>query len=276
MLAQYDVALLHAKGQPVQVHHGVVGEAAVRDWLGTFLPKRYGVVSGYIRAQTAPTPHQTKHFDVIIYDQLESPILWIEENKDKSQGGLVRIIPAEFVRAVLEVKAAFNKTTVRDALAKLDELKPLTEGLDTPGERYPKYLSANTVLGMVFFELRPEDNYDMEALNLFRNVSFKRRFYGAVVLRGDQPNPDATGLVTRLVSATPFEEEAPPKGLLQGATMTATTQVGDNHFAAIMVWCDTNFAQFAFDLLAILNGTYRQGFVSSMHGFDFSRAESNW
>jgi hypothetical protein len=70
MLNEYDRARVHAETQAVQTHHGVVGEAAVRDWLSTFLPKRFGVAPGYIRSQNILAPdHQSNHFDVIIYDQ---------------------------------------------------------------------------------------------------------------------------------------------------------------------------------------------------------------
>lgn len=75
LLAEYDRALVHAQGQPVKTHHGVVGEAAVRDWLEQFLPGRYGVTSGFIKSQN-PRAAMTSHFDVIIYDQIEAPILW--------------------------------------------------------------------------------------------------------------------------------------------------------------------------------------------------------
>jgi len=149
MLADYDQALLHAKEQVVSTHHGVVGEAAFRDWLGTFLPKRYGVVPGYIKSQNMSVPHQSRHFDVIIYDQLESPTLWIEDNRDKSDAGCTRIIPAEFVRGILEVKAAFNSRAVEDALVKLAELKPLMAGVDPDTERYPRYLPNSAVLAMI-------------------------------------------------------------------------------------------------------------------------------
>jgi hypothetical protein len=54
MLAEYDRALAHSKEQVVSTHHEVVGEAAVRDWLGTFLPRRYGVVPGNVRSQGLP------------------------------------------------------------------------------------------------------------------------------------------------------------------------------------------------------------------------------
>jgi hypothetical protein len=36
MLAEYDMALAQAKEQVVATHHGVAGEAAVRDWLAPF------------------------------------------------------------------------------------------------------------------------------------------------------------------------------------------------------------------------------------------------
>jgi hypothetical protein len=64
LLARYDEALEHARGQAVATHHGVVGEAAVREWLARFLPKRYGVTSGYIKSQD-PKSMMTSHFDVI-------------------------------------------------------------------------------------------------------------------------------------------------------------------------------------------------------------------
>ena len=62
---------------------------------------------------------------MIIYDQLEAPTLWIESNKDKSEAARARIVPAEHVQALIEVKAAFNTQTVRQAADKLDELAPL-------------------------------------------------------------------------------------------------------------------------------------------------------
>jgi hypothetical protein len=45
MLSAYDRARNHARTQTVQTHHGNVAEAAFRDWLVTFLPKRFGVTS---------------------------------------------------------------------------------------------------------------------------------------------------------------------------------------------------------------------------------------
>jgi hypothetical protein len=203
MLTEYDWARAHAKEQVVATHHGVVGEAAVRDWLTTFLPKRYGVVPGFVRSQGLPSAHQSAHFDVIIYDQIEAPTLWIEVNKDKSERGRARIIPAEYVRAIIEVKAAFNRRSVREAVMKLAELEPLIKGVDAPGENYPKYLPASAVLAMVFFELRSADASDLEALNLIRDLQVQRPFYGAMILRGEGLHPDDTALIRQLQSEQP-------------------------------------------------------------------------
>lgn len=51
--------------------------------------------------------------------------------------------------------------------------------------------------------------------------------------------------------------------------MTATKESNGRHIAAMSLWGDVNFSTFAFDVLALLNGTFRRGFVSSFHGFDF-------
>ncbi len=269
MLSEYDRARAHATTQPVAIHHGNVGEAAVRDWLATFLPKRFGVTSGYIRSQGA-TPYQSSHYDVIIYDQLEAPTLWIEENRDKAEGGKARIIPAEYVGAVLEVKAAFNRRSVTDAIGKLQQLAPLVAGVDAPGERYPKFLPINAVLGFVFFELRKEDAKEIEALEAFRNLSFGRGFYGAVILRGEGLGADDAAKIEPMISDQPMDPMFLDAGLLSHIAMTGTSEVEGRNFGAMAQWSDVNFSTFAFDVLALLKNTYKRGFASSFHGLDFS------
>jgi hypothetical protein len=274
MLSQYDQAFTHSKEQVVSTYHGVVGEAAVRDWLGTFLPKRYGVTAGFIRSQDLPTPHQTAHFDVIIYDQIEAPTLWIEDNKDKSESGRARIIPVENVRAILEVKAAFNRRTVREATAKLCELAPLTASIDSPEERYPKYLLPSAILAMVFFELRTEDSSDPEPLNLLTNIELGRTFYGAVILRGEGLNPDDTAVTQKYRSKDPIPKIWTKDGLLHGLAMVESASSELGHLGTSITWGDIYFSKFAFDLLALLNGTYRPGFASSFHGMEI-RGQTN-
>ncbi|WP_443936837.1 DUF6602 domain-containing protein [Pedobacter sp. MW01-1-1] len=87
MLAAYDRAREMSRKRAVQTEHGNVAEAEFRRWLTNFLPKRYGVTSGYIVSQGIPNCEHMVHYDVIIYDQLESPILWVEGNPDSSESG---------------------------------------------------------------------------------------------------------------------------------------------------------------------------------------------
>lgn len=268
LLDRYDQALVHAREEEVSTHHGIVGEAAVRDWLERFLPKRYGVTSGYIKSQDPRSP-MTSHFDVIIYDQLESPVLWTEANKDKSEKGLKRVIPAEYVRAIIEVKSALNRTTLRAGLDKLRELQPLLAGLDAADERYPKFLPANTILSTLFFELRAKDSADPKILELVRDLDFPRLFYGPVILRGEGVNPDYTAIFTRLRCNEPINEIWPEKGLLFGCVLSSSKESPNGHIRSMLMWNDVSFSDFAFGLLALLNGKFRPGYVPSFYGLDF-------
>jgi hypothetical protein len=268
ILSRYDAAFAHAKEQPVVTHHGNVGEAAVRDWLATFLPKRFGVTSGYVRSQGIPDAKLSSHFDVIVYDQIEAPVLWVETNPDKSGGGHSRIVPAEYVLAVIEVKAAFNGRSVDEACAKLSQLAPFLDGVDQPGQRYPKYFPASAVCAMLFMELRRGDQGDRRALTVIRDFRLSRGFYGAVIFRGEGQG-DATALISQTVSNDSMNELWPEAGLLSDLAMTESIEVDGHHKGIILKWTDLNFSDFAFDLLALLKGTYRHGYASSMHGLDF-------
>jgi hypothetical protein len=269
LLEQYDQAMVYAKGQAVATHHGVVAEAAVRDWLDRFLPKRYGTTSGCIKSQD-PQMKVTSHFDVIIYDQLEAPILWTETNRDKSVKGLIRVIPAEHVRAIIEIKSALSRRTLREAADKLGQLRPLMAGVNALNDNYPRYLPLNAILSMLFFELRTADAKDIEILDLVRDYEPQRRFHGPVILRGEGLDPNYTGVFTKLQSREPLQPIWAEKGLLQMFAGSGSKESSSDHILAHLTWGDTGFSGFAFDLLALLNGTYRPGFVSSFHGLDFS------
>ena len=75
MLDAHDRAREQAKAHKVETYHGNVAEAELRNWLSSFLPKRYGVTSGYIISPGLKSTQKVPHFDVVIYDQIESPVL---------------------------------------------------------------------------------------------------------------------------------------------------------------------------------------------------------
>jgi hypothetical protein len=77
MLSKYFDAKGNAENHEVQTEHGVAAEAIFREFLKGLLPKRFDVTSGYIIPDllaVSPT-YVLPHFDVIIYDALESPVL---------------------------------------------------------------------------------------------------------------------------------------------------------------------------------------------------------
>jgi hypothetical protein len=273
MLSEYRRAREHARNLLVPITHGVTGEAAFREWLETFLPRRFGVTPGYIRGQHLRTPYDYAHFDVIVYDQLRSPVLWVEENPDKHPRGRSRIIPAEHVHAVLEVKASLTLASARAASDKLHQLDALMAEIDPPGSPYPTFLPASTVLGVVFFEVHKVNERDLTALDTLRDLSkLARAFYGAIALSGEgRPEDEAAG-IRMTTSEEPFAGMVPTDHtLLSSSYLTATTPHAGAHLGAMLTWSEVECSDFAFDLLAIMEGRYRVGFASSFHGLDLSR-----
>ena len=63
MLDSYDRAREHARSHEVETYHGNVAEAVFRKWLSDFLPKRYGVTSGYIISPGLGESDKAPHFE---------------------------------------------------------------------------------------------------------------------------------------------------------------------------------------------------------------------
>lgn len=110
----------------------------------------------------------------------------------------------------------------------------------------------------------------MELLNLVRDYESQRMFYGPVVLRGEGIDSDHTGIFSKLRSNESKQPIWTEKGLLHGFALSGSKESSSGHTLSQFMWGDVNFSRFAFDLLALLNGTYRTGFSSSFHGFDFN------
>ena len=142
ILSEFNRAKEYNVSRPVRVQHGKAGEAAVRKWLSDYLPKKYGVTSGFIIPDVIAAEYKLYHFDVLIYDQINSPELWSDGDYDQSALGKTRAIPAKHVRAVFEIKAGLTSETAREAISKLSELNNLVN-----------HLPAGFSCGMIFFDL---------------------------------------------------------------------------------------------------------------------------
>lgn len=270
MLDSFDQARILSSNKKVQTEHGNVAEAEFRNWLKKFLPKKYSITSGYVISAGLPDTEKAPHFDVIIYEHLDSPILWIEDSHDKSEQGRSLAIPAEYVKAVIEVKSSFKNKTVKDAINHLGELQKLMNGIDSPEDRYKMYLPADFFCGIAFFELRKEDELDKHALNSIVAGINLRGFNGGIILRGEGHNKQVTGKINILNSESEITSTV-NKSLLKPWALSASIQVTNElHFGAMLEWSETNFSQYAFDLVALLNGTFKIGYLSSFHALGTS------
>lgn len=268
MLDSFDNARTYSTKHKVETSHGNVAEAEFRKWLSNFLPKKYAVTSGYIISPGISDSEKLLHFDVVIYENLESPVLWIEDSPDKSEQGRSLAIPAEYVKGVIEVKSAFKNSTVKKAIEHLGELKKLMSGIDSPDERYKMYLTPNFFCGLVFFELRKENEFDKSALNSIIGGIDLRGFLGGIILRGEGKTKQVTGRIDLLRSETSMVSKIkkPDRSLLSGWGNADSLKIKDDlHFGAMLMWSETNFSEYAFDLVALLNGTFEVGRLSSFH-----------
>lgn len=173
ILDKVKQAKIKSSSRRVKVEHGNVAEAAVREWLESFLPRKYAVTSGYIIPNFVEMgdPYYLGHFDVIIYDSLESPVLWIDENDDKSELGKSRAIPAQHVFCVLEVKSSLTVKTSSDVIKKLSELNSLACF-------FPEYFCC----GAVFVDLDEKNINKGSILNNLNADVLPVGFFGGLVL----------------------------------------------------------------------------------------------
>ncbi|MBL4675857.1 MAG: hypothetical protein JKY70_06590 [Mucilaginibacter sp.] len=267
MLAAYDRARVHSSKRSVQTGHGNVAEAEFRKWLGDFLPKRYGVTSGYIISQGVPNSEDFVHYDVIIYDQLESPVLWVEASPDSSQQGEAMAIPVEYVCGVIEVKAVFNKKSVKQAVEQLRKLRPLM-GFSKPSiHDYRFYLPKNFFCATVFYELHKENEKDFAALDSLLDGSDLRGFYGGYILRPESHEKFSSGKISFEYL---HENIEPRNSSLLFWSNSKCKKVHEFYLRARLLHSETHFSEFAFDIIALLKGNYRPYALSSMYGFGTS------
>lgn len=277
ILAEFDKILEQTANRPIQVAHGQGVEAYLRRWLTEFLPKKYGVTSGYIIPNIYNDNGTIYHFDIIIYNQFDAPVLWTEGNEDNSAQGKFRAIPAKHVVAVYEVKSRLTKKNVTDALNKLNQTKDFSEQL-------PPLYSC----GLIFVDLKESDNNRESIVKELLKGKDIFGFIGGMVLRYE--SDDSCTALINIYDSEPTKEDkkqhckplAKPidqlniylteDGNLQlaesggGAKLVATSnnswsvskQYGvtyqEGNKSIHLSWARTNFADFCTNLLSALEG----------------------
>lgn len=184
ILAEYDKLLEQTVNRPIQVAHGVGVEAYLRKWLSEFLPKKYGVTSGYIIPNLYTDSGIIYHYDIIIYNKLDSPILWVEGNEDNSEQGKYRAIPAKHVLALYEVKSRLTKKNVADSITKLNQTNDFKDQLNSLYH-----------CGIIFIDLKEADNNKESIIKELYNATKIHGFIGGMVLRYEGDDT-CTGIIS--------------------------------------------------------------------------------
>lgn len=272
MLSAYDRARELSRKRDVQTKHGIVAEAEFRKWLANFLPKRYGVTSGYIISQGTANSENFVHYDVIIYDQLESPILWIDDSPDSSNQGRSLAIPVEYVQGVIEVKSAFNKKSVKKAVEQLAKLNPLLAKIDPINQPLKLHLPAKFFCATVFFELRKKDDKDFAALDELLEAAPLRGFYGGFILRSEKLDKYYSGKLYPLNQNFNIVSD---NQSLSFSAMSKCIELADSTYYRVKLdHFESYFSEFAFDILALLKGNYNPNVLSSMYGMGSTQWEA--
>jgi len=277
ILTEYDKILEQNENRPVKVAHGIGVEAYLRKLLSEFLPKKFGVTSGYIIPDLYTEVKLLYHYDIIIYDVLESPVLWTEGNQDDSEQGKYRAIPAKHVIALYEVKSRLTKANVKNVIEKLNQIQDFSDQLHT-----------NYSCGIILVELKIADVNKEAILKQLLKLSEVYKCSGGMILRyeGDESltgkidllDYEGLGLENNhlIPLAKPFEDldiyideegncTIAEKGagwrLVQTTKNTyhmsfsyGVTYTEINSNSVRLSWSRNNFSEFCIDLLSSLEG----------------------
>lgn len=172
ILNELDRVIELSGSRPIQVAHGVAVEAYIRKWFSEFLPKKYAVTSGYIIPELYDDNLKQYHYDIIIYNSLEAPVLWTEGNYDNSEQGKFLAIPAKYVVAVYEVKSRLTKKNINDSLSKLKEVNS-----------FKHQLPNNYHSGVIYIDLKESEVNKRSLLEDLHKGIDAHGFTGGMVLR---------------------------------------------------------------------------------------------
>jgi hypothetical protein len=279
ILAEYDRFKGLNTNHPVRTSHGVAIEAKIREWLTSFLPKKFAVTSGYIVPDIVVNDYTLKHYDIIIYNSLEAPILWIEDNLDSSNIGQKKAIPAKYVHFVLEVKATLNKKNVAESMEKLYELNEFRD-----------YLPLTFSCVSIFAEIANETPNNLKILEEFIYEAGVIGYWGSLILRNSF-DQTSSGFVT--LRATDQEDNLHPTSILSksidnlniyidqkgdlkiaeafcGAALAPTSssnwsvtkfycpRIIKNSIDVSVTWSNNSFTKFFIQMIDLLNGTFNE------------------
>ncbi len=273
ILDQYYQAKELNSNRPVKTSHGVAAEAFIRAWLSEFLPKKFAVTSGYVIPNLYDYENKLYHYDIIVYNQLEAPVLWTEGNFDQNDNGKYRAIPAKYIYAIIEVKSTLNKTSIQESIKKLKSLN------DIKNQLHKNFISSS-----IFIELK-EQNNNVKTLDAMLGYWDVHNYFGGITLKYENdelssgyiklfPNNKDENLPLKVIakridSLNIYSNERGGITVAeQGAGVTLTV-TKENTFAAsktysnqrvnseamaMLSWSNSTFSDYCVDLLSYLEG----------------------
>jgi hypothetical protein len=270
LLDAYDHAKQQASEDQVKTDHGIAGEALVRDWLRSFLPQRFGVCKGYIITPNLDYEGELEEWDIIIYDAIESPILYTREIKGHHESEKRRAIPVEYVRAVVEVKATLTPAMVKKSTKKLLKLQQFI-GVNT-SDAYPIYLCHPFVCTAIFFETNVRDLKEYRrALDNFipvLNSIPTLPFIGALVLRSQRERSHSGYL-----QAMQSEQQMSWPDVFEMSSEFQCPNGTCGSFGCLSYGVNS-YPTYIFDFLAFINGS-KTNRASSLYGLDFANPQGS-
>jgi hypothetical protein len=97
---------------------GEAREFVIKELLRQYLPAKLGLEKGIV-ISSVENELPSKQIDIVIYDKLNTPVLYAAEN--------LRIFPIEGVYAVIEVKSFLNSKQLEDAVKNIRSVKRMSK-----------------------------------------------------------------------------------------------------------------------------------------------------
>ena len=270
LLSNFEAAKQRISDDPVKTEHGNVGETQVRNWLKEFLPKKFGVCKGYIITSNMDYSGPLEEWDIIIFDALESPILFTKGQGDGGESR--RAIPIEYVRGVIEVKSSLNIVFAKKATKKLKKLGDFIG--ENKSKNYPTHLTFPFISSMIFLEVNIEKfRTYRKALNKISEIDQEEivPFLGALVLKSSKNSQHSGYLRGAIGELKAIESLEQPVFEMSNIYQVKNGRYGC--FGSPIGYTKNSFPDFTFDLLNYLNGK-KTNLISSFYGQDFQNPSS--
>jgi hypothetical protein len=269
LLAEYDALKQEGSEDHTRTTHGLGAEAVFREWLAGFLPKRFGVTKGYIITPNLDYQGPLEEWDVLIYDQIESPVLFTRDFDGTKRSA----IPVEYVRHIIEVKARLTPKSAGEVAEKLKKLGPFL-GTDEPG-KHRLHVSKSFSCSCTFFELGTETRTQyVNALDQLLplvelHIQYKMPFSGGLIIRSPK-DPRCGAVLSSLIGQTGQEWS-------QMCATSSWVEAANGQKWAIgtaLSHGQNAFADYLFNLIRLLRGL-RPTEVPTFYGKEF-RGVSPW